>query len=213
MQVILLVLHVDAMNANLGQTHTAQPSLAVVAKPAAVAFTVQETPETLAIASAKLRIVANKTTGALTFFDAAGKALTRERTETPSTIKEVTISGEPTYEIAHTFTLASDESLYGLGQYNRSYMDYRGQEVLLVQTNIGTVVPFLISTNRYGILWDIYSKMTFKDDASGATLWAESAPAGVDYYFVSGDTMNPYKTLPREGVEIDLLSPGRKVPQ
>ena len=44
-------------------------------------------------------------------------------------------------------------------------MDYRGQEVLLVQTNIGIVVPFLVSTKRYGILWDIYSKMTFKDDA------------------------------------------------
>ena len=178
------------VNANLGQTHTARPSLAVVAKPVAVEFTVQESPESLTIASEKLRIVANKTTGALTFLDATGKELTRERAETPCTIKEVTISSEPTYEIAHTFTLASDESLYGLGQYNRSYMDYRGQEVLLVQTNIGTVVPFLISTNRYGILWDIYSKMTFKDDASGATLWAESAPAGVDYYFVSGDTMD-----------------------
>jgi len=30
-----------------------------------------------------------------------------------------------------------DESLYGLGQYNDSYMDYRGQE-LMVQTNIGS---------------------------------------------------------------------------
>ena len=59
-----------------------------------------------------------------------------------------------------------------------------------MQTNIGIVVPFVVSTKRYGILWDIYSKMTFKDDASGATLWAESAPAGVDYYFVAGDTMD-----------------------
>ena len=178
------------VNANLGQPHTVQPSIAVVAKPAAVAFTVQESPESLTIESEKMRVVVNKTTGALTFFDAAGKLLTRERTETPCTIKEVTISGAPTYEVTHAFTLAPDESLYGLGQYNRSYMDYRGQEVLLVQTNIGTVVPFLISTKRYGILWDIYSKMTFKDDASGATLWAESAPAGVDYYFVGGDTMD-----------------------
>lgn len=178
------------VNANLGQTHTAQRSLAVVAKPVAVTFTVKESPGSLTIASEKLCIVVNKTTGALTFLDAAGKVLTRERAESPGMIKEVTISGEPTYEVTHTFTLAPDESLYGLGQYNRSYMDYRGQEVLLVQTNIGTVVPFLISTNRYGLLWDIYSKMTFKDDVSGATLWAESAPAGVDYYFVSGSTMD-----------------------
>jgi len=178
------------VNANLGRTHTAQPSLAVVAKPAIVAFTVQESPSALTIASEKLRIVVNKKTGALAFFGADGKELTRERTENPYEIKDVTISGAPTYEVRQTFTLAPNESLYGLGQYDRPYMDYRGQEVLLVQTNIGTVVPFLVSTKRYGILWDIYSKMTFKDDASGATLWAESAPAGVDYYFVAGATMD-----------------------
>ncbi|MBI2513289.1 MAG: DUF5110 domain-containing protein [Opitutae bacterium] len=178
------------VNANFGRTHTTQPSLAVVASPAAVPFTVEESADALTIRSEKLRVVASKRTGALAFFDASGKELTRERAENPSEIKELTISGAPTYEVRHTFTLAPDESLYGLGQYNRPYMDYRGQDVLLVQTNIGTVVPFLVSTKRYGILWDIYSKMTFKDDANGATLWAESAPAGVDYYFVAGDTMD-----------------------
>ena len=187
------------VNANLGRSHTAQPSLAVVAGPAAVDFSVEESPTSLVVRSAKLRLVTDKQTGALTFFAADGRELARERPDRVVTLKEVTISGEPTYEISHTFTLAADESLYGLGQYNRPYMDYRGQEVLLVQTNIGTVVPFLVSTRRYGILWDIYSKMTFKDDASGATLWAESAPAGVDYYFVAGDTMDGviagYRTL------------------
>ncbi len=178
------------VNANLGRVHTRQPSLAVVAQPAAVAFKVQESPATLAVSSAKLRIVADKKTGALTFFGADRKELTRERSKQPSEIKEVTIAGEPTYEIRQTFTLEPGESLYGLGQYNRPYMDYRGQEVLLVQTNIGTVVPFVVSTKRYGILWDIYSKMIFKDDDSGASLWAESAPAGVDYYLVAGGTMD-----------------------
>lgn len=178
------------VNANPGQPHTTQPSLVVVTKPAAVTFAVEESPGALTVRGEKLRIVADKKTGALTFLGADGKTLTRERAAAPSEIKQVTISGEPTYEISHTFTLAPDESLYGLGQYNRPYMDYRGQEVLLVQTNIGIVVPFLISTQRYGVLWDIYSKMTFKDDASGATLWAESAPAGVDYYFIAGDTMD-----------------------
>jgi alpha-D-xyloside xylohydrolase len=182
--------NVVRVNANLGQPHTKQPSLAVVAKPAAVAFTIEETPTALTIVAEKVRIIVDRKTGALTFLDSHGKVLTRERAENPTSIKEVTISGEPTYEVAQTFTLSPEESLYGLGQYNRPYMDYRNEGVLLVQTNIGTVVPFLVSTNRYGILWDIYSKMTFKDDASGATLWAESAPAGVDYYFVAGETMD-----------------------
>lgn len=178
------------VNANLGATHARHPSLAVVARPAAVEFTVEETPATLALVAAKLRVVADKRTGALRFLDSRGAEISRERGDAPATFKPVTISGAPTYEVTHAFTPAPDESLYGLGQYNQPYTDYRGQEVLLVQTNIGIVVPFLVSTKRYGILWDIYSKMIFKDGAAGATLWAESAPAGLDYYFVAGDTMD-----------------------
>ncbi|HWA87095.1 MAG TPA: TIM-barrel domain-containing protein [Opitutus sp.] len=178
------------VNANLGHADTTQPSLVVLQRPSAVPFSVEESPQSLTLRSAKLSVVADKHSGALEFLDAAGRELTRERRTQPDSIKEVTISGAPTYEVSHTFTLAPDESIYGLGQYNRPYMDYRGQHVLLVQTNIGIVVPFLISTRRYGILWDIYSKMTFDDGADGATLWAESAPAGVDYYFIAGDTMD-----------------------
>jgi alpha-D-xyloside xylohydrolase len=62
--------------------------------------------------------------------------------------------------------------------------------VLLVQTNIGIVVPMLISTKRYAIMWDVYSKMTFQDDAAGAAFWAESAPQGSDYYFIAGQDMD-----------------------
>jgi len=178
------------VSANPGQTFAPQPSLAVVAKPAAVPFELQDAAATLTLVSDKLRVAVDKKTGALAFLRPDGTEITRERTENPAEIKEVTISGAPTYEVKQTFTLSPDESLYGLGQYNDRYMDYRGQQVLLVQTNIGIVVPFLVSTKRYGILWDIYSKSIFKDDANGASFWAESAPEGVDYYFVGGDSMD-----------------------
>jgi alpha-D-xyloside xylohydrolase len=178
------------VNTTLGPVHTTQPSLAVIVHPEAVPFRVDEKPGQLIVASAELTVVIDKQTGALTFVKPDGEEITRERVERPAELKEVTISGEPTYEVKQTFTLTPDESLYGLGQYNDSYMDYRGQEVLLVQTNIGSVVPMLISTRRYGILWDIYSKSIFKDSAEGASFWAESAPAGVDYYFVAAADMD-----------------------
>lgn len=37
---------------------------------------------------------------------------------------------------------------YGLGQYPGGVLDWRGHEVLLVQSNQGIAVPFLISTDR-----------------------------------------------------------------
>ncbi len=178
------------VSANAGKTFAPQPSLAVVAKPAAIPFEVKDAPATLTVVSAKLHVVVDKKTGALTFQKPDGTEITRERTENPTEVKEVTISGAPTYEVKQTFTLSPDESLYGLGQYNDRYMDYRGQQVLLVQTNIGIVVPMLVSTKRYGIMWDIYSKTIFKDDANGASFWAESAPEGVDYYFLAGANMD-----------------------
>ncbi|MBW8902389.1 MAG: DUF4968 domain-containing protein, partial [Massilia sp.] len=59
-----------------------------------------------------------------------------------------------------------------------------------VQTNIGIIIPVMMSSERYGILWDTYSKMRFKDTPEGASLWAESAPGGVDYYFMAGATLD-----------------------
>jgi len=178
------------VNANPGRTFTVQPSLVVVAPPAAVPFQILDSAETLTLVSDRLRIRADKKTGALAFLGADGRDIVREHADHPAEMKAVTISGAPTYEVTQTFTLSPDESLYGLGQYNERYMDYRGRKVKMVQTNIGIVVPLLISTRRYGIMWDIYSKSFFTDDAHGASFRAESAPAGVDYYFIAGETMD-----------------------
>ncbi len=178
------------VNANLGRPHVAHPSLVVV-KPAGDArYRVKETTTHLDVTTSALVVRVEKKTGALVFLRLDGTIITREASRAPGAIIERTISGAPTYEVKQTFTLAPDESLYGLGQYDKRYMDYRGNEVLLVQTNIGIVIPFLLSTNRYGILWDAASKSTFKDDATGATFWSESSPAGVDYYLVAGETMD-----------------------
>ena len=180
------------VSASLGESYTTQPSLTVVLTPPQLPFEIKDSPAatSLEIFTKSLRVVVEKKSGAITFLRPDGTVITREKADQPSEIKKVMISNAPTYEVKQTFTVTPDESLYGLGQYDQRYMDYRGQTVLMVQTNIGIVVPLLLSTKRYGIMWDIYSKSIFKDDASGASFWAESAPAGVDYYFLSGESMD-----------------------
>lgn len=177
------------VSAHTGEAYTRQPSLVVVAPPQDPPLDVAESADALTVAGPALRAIVDKRSGAIAFQRPDGTPLLREQ-EAPVLTPGTEPSGSKTYAVEQRFALAADESLYGLGQYNEPYMDYRGREVLMVQTNIGIVVPFMVSTRRYGLLWDTYSKMTFSDGPQGAVFRAEDAPAGVDYYVVAGDTMD-----------------------
>ena len=113
--------------------------------------------------------------------------LIRERG--PASLLPVTFKGDTAFSITQKFLLNATEGIYGLGQHQDGYMNYRGRTVKLVQTNTDAVTPFLLSTMNYGILWDNYSKTIFQDDTSGASLWSEVAN-GIDYYFIAGATMD-----------------------
>lgn len=178
------------VNANLGQSYWTAPSLVVIRQPQTVAFMVRETSTEVELVGQKLRVVIDKHAGALTYYDAAGRLLTREKADTPQSIDRRTVSDTPTYEVENRFTLKAGEGVYGFGFTGDDEVNRRGKDLQLVQTNVGIIIPVMVSTERYGVLWDTYSQMRFKDDAQGARLWAESAPGGVDYYFMAGDTMD-----------------------
>jgi len=187
------------VTAHLGEAYSTQPSLVVTGHPKPAAVDIRDSGATLDVQGPGLRVTVDKRSGALAFFAPDGRLLLREREQAPTELQRVQISGSPSYALTQTFTLTPDESLYGLGQYNQPYMDYRGSQVLMVQTNIGIVVPFMVSTRRWGLLWDVYSRMTFSDGPQGASFQAESAPAGADYYVVAGadmdDVMAGYRAL------------------
>ncbi|WAC49416.1 PA14 domain-containing protein [Asticcacaulis sp. SL142] len=178
------------VNTTLGENFWKHPSLVVIDKPAALTFNISETPDTLTLVSASLHVLIDKATGAVTFSDLNGKVYTQEKRDAPQTLKNVEIAGALTYEAENTFTLKPDEAIYGFGFVGEGEINRRNKELLLVQTNIGIIIPVMVSSERYGILWDTYSKMRFRDSAEGASLWAESAPGGVDYYFMAGETMD-----------------------
>ena len=98
-------------------------------------------------------------------------------------------SGDTAFHFRQDFQLTTEEGLFGLGQHQSGIMNYRGREVLLVQSNTEAVTPFLISTNGYGILWDNTSKTIFKDDQEKASFWSDLGD-NVDYYFIAGQDMD-----------------------
>ena len=108
----------------------------------------------------------------------------KERAFSPTTLNDT-----PTWNVFETFKLSPDEAIYGLGQYQYGWMNHRGKEVTLIQTNTVAVNPFLVSTKGWGILWDNYSKTYFRDDRNGATFWSEYGDA-TDYYVVIADNFD-----------------------
>ncbi|GGE71646.1 TIM-barrel domain-containing protein [Sphingomonas prati] len=187
------------VNATLGRNYWTARSLVVTSAPATVPFTLSETATALILTTAKLRVEIARATGAARFLGSNGRLYTEEKPDAPQTLKLTTISNAPTYEARNDLVLRPDEALYGFGFTGDDTSNRRGKNLLLVQTNVGIIIPVMMSSRRYGILWDTYSQMRFKDDAGDASLWAESAPGGVDYYVMAGDTPDgvvaAYRTL------------------
>ncbi len=89
------------------------------------------------------------------------------------------------YGAEQGFELSADEGLYGLGQFPDGVMNWRGHKATLIHGNVTVVVPFIVSTNGWGLLWDNPSHTEFSDDDGGMRFWSEVGD-GVDYYLCAG---------------------------
>ena len=148
----------------------------------------QEEDSALVLASPTLTIRVSKKDGAIQFLTSSGQSILQEKG--PATITPVKIENETNaFSVEQCFQLSTDEGIYGLGQHQSGYMNYRGRTVKLVQANTAAVTPFLISTAGYGILWDNYSKTIFDDDPARMSLWSDVAD-NIDYYFIRGNDMD-----------------------
>jgi alpha-D-xyloside xylohydrolase len=140
------------------------------------------------LCSINLTVRLSKVDGTVEYQDAAGQTLFKE--QGPPAIQPISIRSETNlFSLEQKFLLRPEEGLYGLGQHQDGYMNYRGRTVTLVQSNTEAAIPFLISTGGWGLLWDNYSKTIFSDGPDGMSFRSEAGPQ-VDYYFLAGRTMD-----------------------
>ncbi|SDK28422.1 alpha-D-xyloside xylohydrolase [Catalinimonas alkaloidigena] len=138
-------------------------SLMVVAQTQATPdWTLDEQRQQVVLRTAALQASVNKATGEVTFRDAQGKVLLQEGGEGRQ-FRPVTLEGNTLYQLRQDFRTTPDEAFYGLGQPQTNLMNYQGKTVDLVQTNSQVAVPFLVSSKKYGLLWDNYSITRFGD--------------------------------------------------
>ena len=102
-------------------------------------------------------------TGAVRFTDSAGQEILSEKKNGGRSFEPAIFDGQPSWHIRQTFETRSDEALYGLGQHQDDQFNYKGRQEYLFQNNTEVAIPFLLSTNHYGLLWDNYSLTTAGD--------------------------------------------------
>jgi alpha-D-xyloside xylohydrolase len=134
----------------------------VALPPATTNFKISKSRGNFTLDTAKLRVTVDGQTGAVSFADEAGHPLL---SEAPGgrTLEPATVQGEKTFHIEQKWKAQEDESLYGLGQMQLGTVDIKGYDLDLWQHNTNVVVPFLVSSNGYGILWDNTSFSRFGD--------------------------------------------------
>ncbi|MGO9616244.1 MAG: hypothetical protein ACLP6W_07550, partial [Bryobacteraceae bacterium] len=127
----------------------------------AVPFTVAETPRTVLISTARMRVAVNRRDGTLAYADASGRPLVQEG---PNTLTPVTVNGEKSYRAEAFIGLwGSTEAFYGLGQHQAGVWNYHGESVDIAQDNTNISVPMLLSSRGYGIFWNNASRSRFNN--------------------------------------------------
>lgn len=170
-------------------------SLSVVARPASVSLRQQQSRQAYALASGKITVRIDKTTGAVSFVDPAGHLLLQEAAH-GRVIAPAEVAGAAVTSAAQSFEVAADEGIYGLGQHQQGAWNYDvtgSFRVRLAQANTEVGIPVMTSSKGYMLLWDNPAVTTIaaevnKDTAGSRLLrWTSEYGTAIDYYFCFGD--------------------------
>lgn len=120
-------------------------------------FTVTEKKGTVEVSTSRIKAVINEKNGQVKFYDHNGKELLVENQNGRTFTPRVT-DGTKAYTVQQTWqSLNPDEGIYGLGQHQANEFNYKDKNEELFQYNTKVSVPFVVSTDNYGLLWDSYS--------------------------------------------------------
>jgi alpha-D-xyloside xylohydrolase len=210
-----------------GKPFLGRPSLIVTSTERFTDYEVTESPAAFTIATPDLRLEVCKETAAIRYDDADGKLLLTEparggKSLTPKALTRnvflkdsavaagqsidgaraaagefETVFDRDAFEARLEFEFSENEALFGLGSHEEGFGNLRGKSRHLYQQNMKMVVPHLVSSMGYSILWDCGSLMKFHDAAEGSFWWADAVDE-LDYYFIHGGSFDGVTRLYHE---------------
>jgi alpha-D-xyloside xylohydrolase len=164
---------------------------------------VTETEKTISLTTKAIEVQIDKKSAKVTFHKLNGEMLLAEFDKD---ITAAEVAGEKCFHIKQSFQWSENESLYGLGSYQDGEVRLNGKKVSMLQKNRDDVVPFIISTNQYGILWENYSFSEFNDVKDSYYLWSNVADE-INYFFVYGEIFDKIISSYRQLTGIAPLYP------
>jgi len=202
-----------------GQPFKDSPSAIVITNSVFPRYRFHESETEFVVYTDALKLMVNKGTGAISYYDANGNLLVREPerggkwltrkevykyiypTQTEVSVNQgidgvrvLSAKGQRVldrmaFEAKLEFVFSADEALFGFGSHEEGFGNLRGKSRELYQHNLKAVVPYFVSTKGYGVLIDCGALMTFHDDAHGSYIWADVVDE-LDYYFIRGESFD-----------------------
>jgi len=126
-------------------------------------FTVEQKEDTIILRTNSITASVLQSSGEVIFKDLNGKLLLAEKKGGGKSYEPITIESKNYFTVRQQFENLDNEALYGLGANQTYAMNLKGKDADLFQYNTLAVVPFLVSTKNYGILWDNNSRTKFGD--------------------------------------------------
>ena len=161
-------------------------SLVVKKKPEKINFSKSENESSIILSTEKIKVSISKENGKISFFKPDSTLLIEEYEKCK--LEKIVVKGDEGYSLTQRFSLKS-EGLYGLGQNQENYMNYKNKKILLSQTNTNAISPVLISSNNIGIFWDNYSATIFSEKDNISEFYSKMGD-GIDYYLFVGDNID-----------------------
>jgi alpha-D-xyloside xylohydrolase len=91
------------------------------------------------------------------------------------------------YHLDCCFEAYDDEKIYGLGQHQHGRLNQKGCVIELIQRNTEVTIPFLVSSQGYGFLWN-NPAIGRVELGYSATRWVAEAATQIDYWVTTGNT-------------------------
>jgi alpha-D-xyloside xylohydrolase len=141
-------------------------------------------PKLITLTTARLKIEITRADSSIIFYDSAGHKLTQENSRT---LTPTEVNGEKTYHSERFVNMwDTQEAFYGLGQHQAGVWNYRGESIDISQDNTNISIPFLLSSNGYGIFWNNGSRSKFTNRFVHAFYLSSEVSDSMDYYFFYG---------------------------